>query len=234
MHLFFSPIPAGGFWIKTIHSLVILFGIVAGSAAQNNFRATLTPVVPTPENSFITGAAAFALNGTNVSFTISVGLENIVPTTAQLVGPQSVSTFDLGTPFIVVHSPGPWPNGYDGSTAFFGTFAVPAGMLNDLVAERTTLQLLGSRVGDFSGTVLSAPLPQLGSISRQGSSLQIRFAAEPPYRYTVEHAETVGTTNTIGLTNVSALSQKFEAVVTDSTSVTDARFYRIRRELCCQ
>ena len=198
------------------------------------FRSALTPVVPTPENSFITGAAAFALNGTNVSFTISLGLENIVPATARLVGTQSVSTFDLGTPFIVVHSPGPWPNGYDGSTAFFGTFAVTAGMLEDLVAERTTLQLLGSRVGDFSGTVLSAPLPQLGSISRQGSSLQIRFAAEPPYQYTVEHAETVGTTNTIGFTNVSALSQKFEAVVTDSTSGTDARFYRIRRELCCQ
>ena len=191
-------------------------------------------MVPTPQNFFISGAAAFALSGSTVSFTISLGEENIVPTTAQLVGPQSVFTFDLGTPFIVVHSPGPWPNGYDGSTAFFGTFVVPAGMLEDFVAERTTLQLMGSRVGDFSGTVLSAPLPQLGSISRQGSSLQIRFAAEPPYQYTVEYAETVGTTTTIGFTNVSALSQKFEAVVTDSTSGTDARFYRIRRELYCQ
>ena len=234
MHLFFFPIPAAGFWFKTIYSLILLLGVVAGSSAQNNFRATLTPMVPTPENSFINGAAAFALNGTNVSFTISLGQEDIVPTTAQLVGPQSLFTFDLGTPYIVVHSPGPWPNGYDGSTAFFGTFALPAGMLEDFVAERTTLRLLSSRVGDFSGPVLFAPLPQLGSISRQGSSLQIRFAAEPPYRYTIEYAETVGTTNMIGLTNVSALSQKFEAVVTGSTAGAGARFYRIRRELCCE
>jgi hypothetical protein len=168
-----------------------------------------------------------------VQFTISLTLEDLVPTTARLVGPQSTFEFDLGPPYVAVQSPGPWPNGYDGSTAFFGTFQIPEGMREDLVAGRTLLELLDPRAGDFSGPVLPAALPAIARFSHQGSKMQIRFWAEPPYHYTVERSATLGATNSFALTNVTALSQPFEAVVTDGTSAS-THFYRVRRELCCQ
>jgi hypothetical protein len=218
--------------MKTLSFLVLLLGTAVATFAQT-FRATLAPVTPTPDNSWITGAAAFALSGPTVSFTISLGLEDVVPTIALLNGPQSTFTFDLGPPFNTIHSPGPWPNGYDGSTAFFGSFVMPDQLREDFLAGRTTLHLFGSRVGDFSGPVLPALAPQIGQISQQSSSLQIQFRAEAPYQYTVEYMESLGTTNTVILERVPALSQTFEAVVTDSVTANGARFYRIRRELCC-
>ena len=127
------------FGMKAIN-LSILFGAVTMATAQTNFTAQLT-IADDPS---ITGVAAFALEGSSVGFTISITLEDVVPTTAQLVGtdPQSVFTFDLGAPHVVVHSPGPWPNGYDGSTAFFGTFTLPDSLRDDFLAERTILELL--------------------------------------------------------------------------------------------
>lgn len=214
--------------MKTIY-LSLFLGAAVCAPAQSTFKAVLT----TPGNPVITGAAAFILEGTAVSFTISFNLENVMPTLAQLVGPQSSFTFDLGTPFVVVHSPGPWPNGYDGSTAFFGAFTLPDNLREDFVAGRTTLQLPGSRHGDFSGPVLPASPPQIASFSRQGPGFRFSFLAEPPYRYTVEHLSSMEA-NPLIFTNVSALSQTFEAVVIDPSIGTGARFYRIRRDLCCQ
>jgi hypothetical protein len=40
-------------------------------------------------------------------------------------------------------------------------------------------------------------------------------------------------TNAVSHGTVPALSQSFEVVVTHSISANGARFYRIRRELCC-
>jgi hypothetical protein len=220
--------------MKAISLIIsLLGGSLAAAVAQNSFRATLTPVVPTPENSWITGTAGFALNGNSVNFTISFGLEDIVPMAAHLTGPDSELAFDLGPPFITLHSPGPWPHGYDGSTAFFGSFVVSDQLRDDLMAGHATLHLLRTRVGDFSGAVLPASPPQIAQLSRQGSELQVHFRAEAPYQYTVESIESFGTTNTLSLEKVLALSQTFDVVVTNSINANGARFYRIRRELCC-
>jgi hypothetical protein len=99
----------------------------------------------------------------------------------------------------------------------------------ELVAGRTTLAVLGSQTGDFSGGVLPASPPRISRLDRQGSSLGIIFTAEPPYQYTVEYTTALGSPWS-ALGSVDALSRRFEAVVNDSITDTGARFYRIRRE----
>ena len=210
-------------------TLTILLGATAAAMAQSNFIANLT----SSESPSITGAAAFTLNGTAVNFTLSLTQEDVVPESAQLVGPQSTFEFDLGEPFITIHSPGPWPNGYDGSTAFFGSFTLPDELEDDFVAGRTTLELLGSRMGDFRGPVLPAQTPQIAAFTRNGSMVQLSFTAEPPYQYTIEYSASLGNSNRLSFTNVSALSQTFETVISDPIT-NSARFYRVRRDLCCQ
>jgi hypothetical protein len=168
-----------------------------------------------------------------VNFTLSFTLEDVVPTTAQLVGPESTFVFDLGMPFVTIHSPGPWPNGYDGNTAFFGSFTLPDELNEDFVAGRTILELLGSRMGDFRGPVVPAPAPKIAAFMRNGPTLQMSFIAEPPYQYTIEYSTSLDTPNGLGFTNVSALSQTFETIISD-TITNSARFYRVRRDLCCE
>jgi hypothetical protein len=218
--------------MKRTSSLIVLLGIVVSATAQSNFIASLAPEVPTPENSDISGSAAFSLTGSAVSFTIRFGLESIIPTSAHLRGENEEFKFELGTPFIVIHSPGPWPDGYDGSTTFSGSFLLPDSLRADLVAGRTDLFLPGSAVGDFSGAVLPVSIarPVIDGLVRQGSLFRFHFTAEPLYRYAVEYAESVKTPQWSPLTNILVEMQTVEAVVTDSVTNGPARFYRVRKE----
>jgi hypothetical protein len=226
--------------MKTISSLIILLlGTVVAATAQSNFRASLAPTEP--ENSWIPASAAFSLDGPSASFTISLGYElsgAAPPTTARLGGTNAEFTFELVTPSIVVHFPLPWPSepwpfDYGPSTSFGGSFLLPDNLREDFIAGRTTLLLLGGQVGDFSGAVLPVSPPLIKGLDRQGSSFGIHFTAEPPYQYTVEYTESLRVTNWSELGKVGAASRTFEAVVTDSVTNGAARFYRIRRELCC-
>lgn len=145
--------------MKTTASLLLVLSIVLSADAQGTFRSSLTPVAPTPENSWIPATAEFSLDGSSVGFVISFGLESVVPTSAHLGGAGADFVFDLGSPQIAIHSPGPWPNGYDGATAFYGSFTLPDTLRDDFLAGSATLQLLGSVAGDFSGAVLPVPEP---------------------------------------------------------------------------
>ncbi len=207
-----------------------LISAACTAAGQTAFRAELTST----SNPDVTGVAAFTFNPTTstVSFTIAIRMEQVVPTTARLIAPQGTFEFDLGTPLIVVHSPGPWPAGYDGATAFFGSFQLPTELRADFVAGQVVLELLNSRLGDFRGTVARASAPTIAQSSRPGSTMKMVFQAEAPYQYTVEYFNGLADTNTVALTNVTALSQPFEATVSDPASAP-ARFYRLRRSLCC-
>jgi hypothetical protein len=218
--------------MKPLSSLIGLLGIVASATAQSTFVASLAPVFPTPENSGIPASAEFSLSGSAVRFTIRFGLEFIIPASARLQGTSGEFAFDLGTPFIVIHSPGPWPDGYDGSTIFFDSFVLPDTVRADLVAGRTELFLRGSAVGDFSGAVLPVLVarPVIAGLDRHGSLLRFHFLAESPYRYTVQYAESVGTPLWSALTNILAETQTVEAVVTASVTNGPARFYRVRKD----
>ena len=214
--------------MKRIISFIGLLGMVVSATAQSTFVASLAPLSPTPENSGIPASAEFSLAGSAVKFSIRFGREFIIPTSARL----GQFAFDLGTPLIVIHSPGPWPDGYDGSTTFFGSFVLPDPVRADLVAGRANLFLPGSSVGDFSGAVLPALVarPVIAGLDRQGTLLRFHFTAESPYRYTVEYAESVGKPLWLALTNILAETQTVEAVVTDSVTNGPARFYRIRKD----
>jgi len=218
--------------MKRTSSLIVLLGMVVSATAQSAFIASLAPEVPTPENSDIPAHAEFSLTGSAVSFVIRFGLENIIPTSAHLPGEGAEFTFDLGTPFIVIHSPGPWPDGYDGSTTFSGSFLLPDSLRADLVAGRANLFLPGSAVGDFSGAVLpvSVARPVIAGLDRQGSLLRFQFTAEPLYRYAVQYSELVRAPQWLPLTNILVEMQTVEAVVTDSVTNGPERFYRIRKE----
>ena len=214
--------------MKSIPFLILL-GVAITGTSQTSFRAALN----TSPSSEITGAAGFTLDGSTARFTISINRERIVPASAQLIGPRATLTFGLGNPFVIVHSPGPWPNGYDGSTAFFGPFDLPPDLQSDFRAGLTILELRTSEVGDLRGQVLPDPGPQLTTLGKQGAELRLGFVAQPPYRYTVEVSSDLGMSSASSLTNVSALSQTFSVVVTEPITATGERFYRIRRVLCC-
>ena len=219
--------------MKATIGLVALIGALLSAHAQGTFRASLSTIPP--ENSWFPAFSDFSLDGSSNRFNITFGYEGIIPTTARLVGTSSESTFDLGPPHIVIHSPlppVPSPDGYDGSTSFFGSFLLPNDLREDFIAGRTTLFLLGSEVGDFRGAVLPASRPLVQGLDRQGSMLRFQFTAEALYRYTVEYTESVGATDWMSLTNYLAKIQSFEAVVTDSVTNAGARFYRIRKEFC--
>lgn len=220
--------------MKRTSSLLVLLGTVVSATAQSAFIASLAPEVPTPENSNIPASAEFSLTGSAVSFVIRFGLENIIPTSARLRGENREFTFELGTPFIVIHSPGPWPDGYDGSTTFSGSFLLPDSLRAELLAGRANLFLPGSAVGDFSGAVLplSVARPVIAGLDRQGSLLRFHFTAEPLYRYAVEFSESVRAPapQWSPLTNILVEMQTVEAVVTDSVTNGPARFYRIHKE----
>jgi len=216
--------------MKTTITLGALIGVLFSAHAQGTFRASLSTIPP--ESSWFPAFGDFSLDGSSNRFSITFGYEGIIPTTARLVGTSSESVFDLGSPFIVIHSPLPSPDGYDGSTSFSGSFLLPDNLREDFIAGRTTLLLRGSDVGDFHGAVLPASRPLIQRLDRQGSTLRFQFTAEPLYRYTVEYTESAGAANWLALTNYLAKVQSFEAVVTDSVTNGGARFYRIRQEFC--
>src|SRR6185369_616307 len=232
-----KPIEKGS-RMKTISSLILVLGTVVTTTAQSNFRASLAS--DKPETSWIAASAAFSLDGPSASFTISLGydLSAAPPTAARLSGASAEFTFELVKSYTRVHFPLPAPPepgefDYGGSTRFLGAWLLPENLREDFVAGRTTLFLPGGQVGDFSGTVLPASPFLIKGLERQGSSFEIHFTAEPPYQYTVEYTESLGATNWSALRTVQALSQTFEAVVTDSVPDAGTRFYRIHRELCC-
>lgn len=216
--------------MKNLLFSALLFGAAMTIQAQNSFRAVLTSA----QSPHVTGTAAFVVEANVVRFTIFINLENVIPASARLVGSQGEFPFDLGTPRIVVASPGPWPQGYDGGTFFQGSFIVPTNLATDLLAGQAALQLLGSSRGDFSGQVLPALPPSISSVRRQQLGLvQLSFVAESPYQYRVEAISTLesnGAVNSV-VTNISVLNQSREAVVVDAPAATSMRFYRVRRDL---
>jgi hypothetical protein len=225
--------------MKLLSSLILLVGTVATAPGQSNFRASLTSAGS--ENSWMPASAAFSLDGPAASFTISLGYElsgPAAPTTARLTGPVAELAFELRSPSIAIHfplpwPPQPWPVDYGPSTSFSGSFLLPDDLRGDFVAGRTTLLLLGGQVNGFSGAVLPASPPRITGLHWEGASLEIHFVATPPYQYTIEYTEALELANWSSLGTVGAASQSFEAVVTDSVPSGAARFYRIRRELCC-
>src|SRR5438093_2347943 len=223
--------------MKRLLLFIEIAGVVWGvftATAQANFRASLAPMPPTPVNFNIPARAAFSLDGSSVSFAISVGIElsgAAPPTTARLGGINAEFTFDLGVPSVVVHFPLPWPPepwqfDYGAGTSFGGTFPLPDNLREDFVNGRTTLVLLGGTVGDFRGRVLPASPPVIESLDWQGTSFGVHFTAEPPYRYTVQYRDSVGVTSWLDLGEVGAVSQPFEALVMDSATKSGARFYQ--------
>src|SRR6266566_9528844 len=131
--------------MKTVSSLMMLLGTVAGAIAQSNFTASLVPLGP--DNYYIPASAAFDLDGPSVSFAISLGYElggPATPVTARLSSTNAEFTFELGTGSGPIHSPLPWPpepwrTDYGGSTLFRGSFVLPSGLREALVAGRTSL-----------------------------------------------------------------------------------------------
>jgi hypothetical protein len=130
--------------------------------AQGNFSSSLSPIVPTPDNSWLRATGEFSLDGASTGFMITFGLEGVIPTEARLVGQSSDFLFDLGPAHIAIHSPGPWPDGYDGATFFYGSFLLPDALRDDFLGGRTTLLLTGSFLGDFQGAI--APVPEPSSV----------------------------------------------------------------------
>jgi PEP-CTERM motif len=145
--------------MKTTIVLATLVASLLTGRAQGTFSSSLSPIVPTPDNSWVKATGEFSLDGVSTGFMITFGLEGVIPTTARLVGASSDFMFDLGSPHIAVHSPGPWPDGYDGATSFYGSFSLPDPLRDDFLAGRTTLLLTGSFLGDYQGTVLPVPEP---------------------------------------------------------------------------
>ena len=139
-------------------ALGLLAVVIAHKArASSAYRSELLRVAPTTGNTWFDARADFVLDGPSVGFEIRFGLESVIPTQARIDGPGGGFLFDLGTTLIVIHSPGPWPDGYDGATLFTGSFLLPAASYADFVAGQTTLSLTGAGQGDFLGPIL--PLP---------------------------------------------------------------------------
>src|SRR2546425_11210554 len=99
--------------MKTAIILAVILAALLTTQAQSTLSSSLSPINPTPENSWFRATGEFSLDGTSTSFAVTFGLEAVIPSLARLVGTSSDFTFDLGSAHIAIHSPGPWPNGYD-------------------------------------------------------------------------------------------------------------------------
>jgi len=224
----------------------LLFMVIAGAGwgvvtatAQGTLRASLAPAVPDPENYSIRASASFLLDGPSVSFTISLGAElsgAAAPTSARLWGAHGEFAFELGAAKVRGHFPLPWPSqpwqyDYGASTSFGGSFDLPDNLREDFLAGRTTRRLLAGELGVFMLVLVPASSLVIKGLAWQGSSIAIRFIAEPSYLYTVQYADSLVATNWSDLGKVDALSQSFETVVTDPITNAAARFYRFSRAL---
>lgn len=219
--------------MKTMNLLLLLLATIGTSPAQNNFFASLDldQVTLPPDGAGVHAKAEFSTDASSVRFTIRFGVEDVIPTAARLLG-SSELTFELGSPSIVIHSPGPWPDGYDGSTTFSGAFSIPDTLRADLSRGTVTVFLTGSVLGDFHGFILPSPVarPTLEAVERTDSSLRFRFAAEPSYQYTLEAAASLDNPGWSSITNFVAEGEAAEAVLTDTVADVAARFYRIRKQ----
>jgi hypothetical protein len=157
--------------MKTTIALTVLLASVLTARTQGSFTSSLSPIVPTPDNSWIRGTGDFSLDGASADFFITFDLEGVIPTTARLVGTRSDFLFDLGTPHIAIHYPG----GGGGATEFWGSFSLPDVLHDDFVGGRTTLLLTGSLLGDFQGAVVSVPEPSSTSLFLGGLATTFCF-----------------------------------------------------------
>jgi hypothetical protein len=149
-------------WPRWIIAALFLSALAQSTAMGNQvFRATLVPTVPTPENSWFSAVGDFLRNENGLlTYSIRFGLEEVIPARGIVIGDaQEQFAFDLGIPTIVHHSPGPWPNGYDGATYFSGSFTLPSELEDDLRAGSASLRLEASAFGDFEGDIIEVPEP---------------------------------------------------------------------------
>jgi hypothetical protein len=220
--------------MKAFNALFALLAVVVSSHAQSNFIASLefaphySPgAVPIPAQ------AEFALEADSLAFTIRFGQEDVLPTTAYLYGISlGPVPFDLGPPSIVIHSPGPWPDGYDGSTSFSGTIPLSDSVRAELLRGTMTIILRGSALGDFRGSILAhnGTRPSLGAVERTGSNLRFHFTAEPLFEYALEATASLNEQDWTSVTNFVADGQTAEAVFTSSLGDARMQFYRIRKQ----
>jgi hypothetical protein len=220
--------------MKALNALFALLAVVVSSHAQSNFIASLefaphySPgAVPIPAQ------AEFALEADSLAFTIRFGQEDVLPTTAYLYGISlGPVPFDLGPPSIVIHSPGPWPDGYDGSTSFSGTIPLSDSVRAELLRETIEIILRGSALGDFRGSILAhnGTRPALGAVERTGSNLRFHFTAEPLFEYALEATASLNEQGWASVTNFVADGQTAEAVFTGNLGDASMQFYRIRKQ----
>lgn len=148
--------------------LLFLWGIVqltATSVRAQEFSAMLNPTEPTPANTWFQSKALFFLRPDNiVEFYIRFGYEAIFPSRALILADSEQFIFDLGPGLIIVHSPGPWPDGYDGATQFTGSFALVDNLIKEFRMGQSTLRLEGTEVGDFTGSIVQVPEPSNAAI----------------------------------------------------------------------
>jgi hypothetical protein len=142
--------------------LLALLLCAQGSFALGNeesvaLQANLARVASAPGAYPLTGQANFLLSGSMLNFELFIRFEGIYVSTAEIEGPSSRFRFDLGPALIVVHSPGPWPNGYDGATIYRGSFEVTQTQIEDLLSGWSILTVLGVPQGDLHGRI--CPLP---------------------------------------------------------------------------
>jgi hypothetical protein len=129
------------------------------------FIAPLFPTEPTEINSWFWSNAHFNLRPDNtVNFVIRFGVENVFPDRALIFADKEEFPFDLGEGLVIIHSPGPWPNGYDGATQYKGSFLLADDFIDDFRMAQSTLRLEGSDFGDFSGSIVPVPEPSTAAL----------------------------------------------------------------------
>jgi hypothetical protein len=155
--------------------LVGLFALAIHSAGRRleaqEFIAPLFPTEPTPINSWFRSSAHFDLRPDNtVEFVIRFGVENVYPARACIFVDNEEFPFDLGEGLVIIHSPGPWPNGYDGATQYKGSFLLADDFIDGFRMEQSTLRLEGSDFGDFTGSIVQVPEPSTTALAIVGIS----------------------------------------------------------------
>jgi len=88
----------------------------------------------------------------------------------------------------------------------------------------------------FEHTNVVAMLEQttvaIDRLEREGDMMHFHFTGPPPYLYTVESSDSLGTTNWVPVASYLAKIQTVDVVVTNSFTNANARFFRVRQEPC--